>query len=649
MKTKIAFSLLILLSFLICSCSESPFVNLDALRDSLQVKQFPEQKDFPDDDAVVLSEVHDEQITVESGTGLVTTVKTQYVEKLFKNIDKYSDVEIVLPSGNKVSNINARIIKPDGKIIVLGSGDFHEISINNKFYNTAKIVKFTFPSVEKNSIVEYDYKVDIDVPFMTDVWYIQGNIPKLRNVFKLTAPHLHLDGWGWTYKDYNCNVPDPVIENSYYGAYRYSTFSWKQTNIPAFKPEPMMPAKEYYIRYVKFKPEEWKTWNDVTGWFYKLLINPVINDTNKITGETKELVKNCDNEVDKIKCVYSLVESFDSAGVEKGNTKPDKKYAELRKKFKNYEDKGLLIITMLKILGIEAKPVMALTRDIGFIDPDFPCWNFNKMIIKITTKDKKDIWADPDLKYCGLGFLPYNCENSNALVINNDGTSHIEVTPKSPLNENNELVYEKLDYTKTDSVSIGVSIKFQGQYNFIYKNILKEKTPKEIKAFCKEMLSDKFINAEIVDYSIVNLDSIDFDLRLSFRAVAPYTFTRQGDLIFFNPDPLKLSGNWNWLGDQKRKYDVELDYPFVLNKTLEVLLPENKYNIKGLPANIINSHGDPSNFIRDYNVYGDNKIIVKEVLTLSDNIIQAENYKNLQEFINSIKTRMEDHIVLSGK
>jgi hypothetical protein len=99
-----------------------------------------------------------------------------------------------------------------------------------------------------------------------------------------------------------------VINKNSGDLFSYASYTWRQTNIPSFVPDPVMPAIEKYLSYVKFKPESWKSWNDISRWFYNELLKPFFNTTDSITYETKGLVKNCPNELDKIKCIFYFIQ-----------------------------------------------------------------------------------------------------------------------------------------------------------------------------------------------------------------------------------------------------------------------------------------------------------------------------------------------------
>src|SRR5271157_4551158 len=89
-------SLILILQFsslsalLFLSCSSGSFVNLGSLKTELNLKEFPEQKDYPDADALVLYELHNVKVYIDENYDVRTIESVTSVTKLFKNIEDYA-------------------------------------------------------------------------------------------------------------------------------------------------------------------------------------------------------------------------------------------------------------------------------------------------------------------------------------------------------------------------------------------------------------------------------------------------------------------------------------------------------------------------------------------------------------------------------
>jgi len=673
MKTILFLVLSVSLSFLFLSCASSSFESMDTLKDQLKIKEFPEQKDYPEADALVLSDIHDIAMRVESKNAInVVAVGNVYfrteqtnriVVKLFKNIDKYADERIYLWPSEELLSLHARTIKPDGTIIELRDEDFHTIKgagPDAAFYPDFKEIRFTYPGIEKNCIVEYEYKINVKDPFVRDKWEIQSRLPKLQSIYRLQVPVYFLkpgdDGkdHGWKFKAFNCSLKSPVVENNVDVSSTYSLntvrLTWEQKDIPAFEPDPVMEADENYVKNVKFIPAEWESWSEVSKYYYGHYFKPQLVITDEITNKAKELTRDCRSEIEKIESLYKYVQCvpYVDLSLGLGGYKPHTPNEVLKQNSGDCKDKAILLLGLLKSINIEAKPVLVLTSDKGLIHTSFPNWTFNHMIVKVTSHEKADYWMDPTSKYCKFGSLPYGCQNINVLVLNDDKTSQIELTPVSTFIDNSEAVFVKLDLTNPDSAYFDIGIKFKGTFDIIYKNELAEKTHDEIIKICKSLISDKYLNAEILHYSINNLDSANADLKLNFRFRVPNIIEKQAELNLLNGDVFSQQREWQWLSRESRHYDIKFNFPYSISKVIEIILPENKYAVKSLPSNMISTE-QGINFSRDINFNGNNRIVENEIISIANSKIGVQFYKGVKDFFDKVKRYQNERIILTSK
>lgn len=184
------------------------------------------------------------------------TIETRHVaKKLFKNIEDEASVEIYLSFGEELQSIKARTVKKDGITVPLKETDFYKIvgeGEGSVFYSDVKRVRFTFPSIEKDCIVEYEYVVKNNRPFFQDEWRIQSYLPIIKNRFRLELPTILLTpvvsgglGWKWRYMAYQKFIGEPKVDSPLNpeGSIRTkkSIFTWEVDNIAPLEPEYAMP------------------------------------------------------------------------------------------------------------------------------------------------------------------------------------------------------------------------------------------------------------------------------------------------------------------------------------------------------------------------------------------------------------------------
>ncbi|HEY9165949.1 MAG TPA: DUF3857 domain-containing protein [Candidatus Kryptonia bacterium] len=665
MKTILLLAAAILMPVISISCSSSSFVDLESLKTELGVKDFPEQKDYPDADALVLSEVHNVLVYIDNDYKVRTVESVTRVVKLFRNIEDNASVEIWSGPNDKLTNLSARTIKPDGSIIEVKDEDFHTITGNGSdyvFYSDRKKTRFTFPGIEKNCIVEYHYDMREAYPFIQDQWDIQEeDLPKLRADYTLTVPVLLMApesqggaGWSWRYMVYNCDLGKPVVKQQQFASESASidrnvTFDWVQTNIPAFKPDPRMPSYDKYVRYVRFAPSDWKTWNDISDWYYKQFFQPHLIMTDEISAKAKEITSGSTDELDKIEKTYEFVQKLTYIAIEigKGGYAPSEPQKVLERKYGDCKDKSILLLSLLKSLGIKAKPVLVLTSDEGVVHADFPSWEFNHMIVKVFTQSGKSYWLDPTVDHCPVGEIPSGDEGVNALVMNDDATSTIETIPSSRYTDNVENIDLKVKIAGTNETDFDITMTFKGQSNFETRSFFYEKTHDEMIKFCKSLVANEYLNASVEDYSFSDLDSLNNDLVFNFKLKVPNALEKQGDMIFLNTDPFTLRGDWSWLSRDKRTYDIEFNYPYTINKTIEIDIPRNQYKIMNMPKYAYLT-SDGLYYMKNYEDAGDGHIKILETFSVKSRDIPAGSYTKMKSLIETMRTKASEKIVLTA-
>lgn len=664
MKTISLSLLLSCLGLLFVSCSSGGFLDLDTLKTQLNIKSFPEQKDYPESDGVVLYELHDVQLKVSEDYHLETIDKVTRVIKLFRNFDRYSTVKLHISWSDKLTDISARTIEPDGSVIVLKNDDFHTISGTGGGqgdYSDTKTVKFTFPAVKGNSIIEYQYSLYSPYPFLQAGWMIQSYMPKLESVYQLTTSALVLLpegkgglGWSWRYQWRNCYLGDPkFIKNANPDQLlreQTFTYQWVKRDIPAFKPDPMMPPEMNYMQYVEFAPAEWKSWNDVSRWYNKYYFAPQLLITDKIRNKAAALSAQCSTEADSIAKLYSFVESLRYVAIEMGDGgyRPNFPQTVLDREYGDCKDKSILLISLLRSLHIEAKPVLLLTTDEGMIHPDFPSWDFNHMIVKVTTRAGITYWLDPTVRYCSLGEIPYTDQGVRGLVLNDDNTSRLETIPPSTYNDNVEAVDMNVDLKSEKDADFHIMIRYKGQFNFRHRSSFSRKTSEEMVKYCKSLVADDYLNAEVTHCSCSDLDAVDSTLSLDFEVKVPNAITRQGDLLFLNIDPFKLSEDWGWLGRSSRRYNIEFNFPSTFEKTIHVTYPVDQYEIGDLPEGAL-LQTDGLLYESNYKKGGPGSLTATEKLQIRSKDLKARNIDNIKTFVQNMQQKIRQQIVLKSK
>ncbi len=643
---------LALISFGLLTCTG--FKSLVDLQKEYGIVNMPEAEDYPDDDAVIVVETHFTDIEIENNYNVVTTERVHRLKRLFRNLDDHGEIEIPIYSGEKLLSISARTIKPDGTVIPLKSSDFYHLSGQSEgstFYTDRKSVKFTFPALEKGCYIEYEYTKFDELPFTMGRWNIQRSVPVLHNSYSLNIPAILLDhGWNWRYKAFNCDIGQPVVVRP---IVRQTTldykilYTWTLKNVAAFRYESDMPPANNYMAHVRVAPADWATWDDVGRWYYGNFFKPRLQIDRSVQQQALVLSNGLKAEEERVKATYRFVADMRYVAVELGvgGIRPNFPNTVLDRGYGDCKDKSMLLIAMLEAMNIKAEPALVLTGDEGTVDPSFPSWSFNHMIVKAESGGNV-YWMDLTARHYEPGSLPCVCEGINALVLHPDSTVTIERTPTSRPEDNIVHMTVDLDLRENLDLQGRVRIAYEGKEKFRKRNFFEDLSLEDKERYCRSLLIDEYVN--------VGVDSVTLEdgpdstpMILTFRFEVPGAVRKQGDLYFVKQDPFKLLTNLRWLSNEKRRYPIRFNYPMTVRKNISLRLPPNALFIRNMPEPVRLSN--PSFYYANrYEKVNEQHLASVEEFRINVADVPNVEYEQTRTFFDKVKRSIEEQVILTA-
>jgi hypothetical protein len=631
------------------------FTDITAIQKEEGITNLPAENDYPGDDAVIIVNNTDVEMKFEKD-GFYTYETVHVLKRLFRNIEKHSSVDLPVFEGEEMLNVVARTILPDQTVVPLKKEDFLMMSGmggENIFYSDTKVIRFTFPSVKSGGYIEYKFMKKKARPFIADIWRLQEYVPTMVSRYNLVVPKIVMDlGVTWRYKPYNCTIEKPVFikeneQSIFKGRHLYY---WEKRDIPAFTPEPMMPPENNFISYVKFAPAEWSDWNDVSHWYFHLFYKQQLKLDDGIRRLAKELTAQCKNDDQRIAALFSYVKKlrYVSIALGDGGLRPNTPSEVVRRQYGDCKDKSILLHALLWSVEIEAHPVLLITADRGAFDPHFPNWNFNHMIVKAITRERNPYWLDGTLEFATPGELSWNCENINVLTIDNDGTGRVEMTPRSPHYNNVVSFQTDVNVNGTEDIRYDISVKYEGEHNMMMRTILDQKTEKELKEFCKNMIDGNFLTSAIDTCALIDADSSKKPLRLKFGFTSKRGLKQQSDLTFLQFDPFKGGGLSQLLILDKRKYPVMLRFPSTTRNQFTISLSNDTFKIRTTPEQIMDAN-DVFSFRSTVSDQVPRTLTISEVFGIKQAEIDTSHYQSAKQFLEGIRNKTSDSIVLVKK
>lgn len=503
----------------------------------------------------------------------------------YKNLDN-DFVDIV--SGYTYNLENDKIVKSK----VTSEGRFKEQV--NENWGTKSV---TFPNVKTGSIIELEYKFKTqDISTLPDFQF-QYSIPVNYAEYKTETPAFFVYNGikrGAVFLDIQQKVES--VSRSFESKadlasvtkkldYNQVVATYKASNIPALIEEEFVNnINNFYgkieqeLQIIQYPDEEPKkiatTWGEVAKSIYKEEeFSTAVTKFDYYAFEIKSLTNGVSTPEEKVKKIFNFVKNKMNWNGKYGYYPRSKMEEAYANKTGNVAEINLMLISMLRMSGIDANPVLVSTRENGEVV--FPNRTLFNYVIASAVFGEKTILMDATSKYADLNILPIRDLNSFGRLIKKDGSSaEIDLMPKSNSRETLNIIG---NINANGEVSGKIQDKFFDYKAFVFR----EKYNGLAKENYVEKLEQKEQGLEIKEYAVQN--SLDLDLPI----IENYEFTSAnsteiiGDKIYVSP-LLYFAVTENPFKQEYREYPIDFEFPKQYKFHVSLTIPEG-YLIETLP------------------------------------------------------------------
>ncbi len=361
------------------------------------------------------------QINFEYGKPITVTIHTRIKILKKRGLDQ-ANITIPFYKRNNIENIikiKAQTINKTGEegagTYKVNNQDFFEVDADETWGE----MRFSMPSVQVGSIIEYQYVLRTKDAFQLKGWTLQSDIPTLHSEIRAKIS----EGF---------DVRIFFRGGRLLKKYGFESLSrWFLTKLPAIKTEPYCPNPQDYLERIEFqlagyykrsasynfdRSSEYvntmTTWDELANEVMTTeKYNQYLSGGRKISNLTNPLISDDMNEREKVINIYNYV---------KDEYFWDGKYSVfpgiglndfLDKKSGRSANINLLLVSMLQEAGIDATPFLISTLGHGRISDTYPILSqFNHVLahIKLYGKDQLLDATDPFRPYDYLDVNDYN-------------------------------------------------------------------------------------------------------------------------------------------------------------------------------------------------------------------------------------------------
>lgn len=323
---------------------------------------------FAKESAVILQDDRVAEYLTDNKKELYVNISSHRLVKVMddRGVEMFNKIYIPYNIGAEVVEIKARTIKPDGKVVDLPAEKIFDVEEDGKRYK-----KFALEGMEKNSEVEYMYKVKKDVYFFGLEVFRYANIPFEKATFKLAVPaHLVFSVKGTN----GFAVSDDTVINE------QRVITAKAINLAGLDDEkygeaaPYAANIQYKLSYNLSKDRSVRlfTWNELAKRVYTNYTSFTDKELKAVAGFIKESgIKESADEEEKIVAIEDYIKqniSSDKEGIGEDAVKIERIV-----KTKVASDEGLnsLFIAAFEKMGIKYQIVFPSKRDDIPLDEEF--------------------------------------------------------------------------------------------------------------------------------------------------------------------------------------------------------------------------------------------------------------------------------------
>jgi len=601
--------------------------------EELQLKADQISKDA--DAAVLFSETHIDNSEAES------VAFSEYIRiKVFtdRGIEQAANRSIPFGRRERIKDVKARTIKPDGSITELKKEDVHEKTLVKISSGEVREKTFTMPGVTQGSIIEYRYHryVDRAYAFRIDLQqeFYTREVTVYVKPFNFPGYLMH---WMLVNSESKEKI-DPVKERDWHVI--------RAHNIPGLKEEPYMPPS----RSRRMWGLLWYTQNEGTN-FDKYWANfgqsedskwerDFVSKNKEVKKVVASLVAPNDDPVTKAKKLSDYIQhQIHNISVAQDEEIDIRKFREiqgaddvLKTKLGEPDWINLLYVAMLQAAGLDAHIVRLTNRATDVfrknLTEDF---QFTDDLAAVKGADGKYTFYDPGTALSPFGYISWEKQWVPALIVDKKNSVFVDL-PMSDSSVNMTARSAELTI-QPDGVAFGKgSVQYTGGESVSLKSDLYSKSADYQATHWREHFAKNSPNFTSKDEKIENVSDPDKPLTAQFDVRIEGYASKTGKRLLLQPCVF-TRGQKSLFSASNRVQDVSFTFPWAEKDHIVFKLPEG-YTIEELPEGIL-LDAKAAKYKLTFKVQGD-KLIVDRDLNVNFVFMPVSAYGALKQFFDEV-------------
>ena len=496
--------------------------------------------------------------------------------KIFTDRGKESQSKVDLPyaGSNRIKDIAARVIKPDGTIVLLKKEDVFERTIVKANGVKVKGKSFAVPGLEPGCIVEYRWR-DVRPGGSANQLRLQfqRDIPA-RTVTYYLKPYM-----GMRYMPFHIGETKFVSDKD-----GFSKLSLN--NVPAFREEPYMPPEDevrswvflYYNDETKVDPD--KYWNKLGKTFYDLFKDPM-KANDDVKAALPGIIGDAATDDEKLQRINDFCRTKiknvddDASGMsddEKKKLKENKSPANtLKRGVGSSLDIAMLFAALAKAAGFDARLALTGNRADLFFNRGLANVEFlRESFIAVKVGEQWQFFM-PDQMYTANGMLIWPAEGQDALIADPKQPFWVK-TPTAAPEKSVEKSTAKLKLLEDGTLEGDARVEYSGHLGFDRKEYDDDDSPAQREETLRASIKQRMSTAEISNIQIENVTDPVKPFVYSYHIRIPGYAQRTGKRIFLQPAFFEHGASPIFPASERR-HPVYFHYPWREQEEVTIELP----------------------------------------------------------------------------
>lgn len=565
---------------------------------------------------------------------------------------KYGDIEISYMPGypyrGRITNIDARTIRPDGTIVPF-TGKVYDKVVIKAGRSALKAKTFSLPDVQAGSILEYRFtRRWSEMLLLNTTWTLQSDIPLLRA--KLTLKPYDTQGEYRSYFTF-LRLPEGKVPQKIRGQYELEV-----ENIPAYQAEAFAPPEQQLKAYVNFyytssRVKSTEFW-DVESKSQAKRIKDFVGKDGQVKAIAQPLAGS--DAKDTARKIYAHVQAYRNYSFEIDKTDQEMKkdpvsesrnVAEVLRKKAGFRDElNRAFVAIARAAGLQADVVRVAPRDSFFFSDAIPDPEQMNAEVAAVIIDGQLLYLDPGTPHAPFGTLSWEKSGVPGFRVHDKGPEWVMSPQASPdasvmrRNANLKINAETLEGT--------IIATFTGQEALVrrLRNLTDDDEARK-KAF-EEEAKGWFAEGAVVKLKeLTGVASFDSSVVATFDVSLPNLVSSAGSRTIV-PVSVFAANARNPFAPTTRVNPIYFQYPRTEEDVVKLTLPDSlKVSALPPPSNLqAGALGYKSEVSASGNVVTFTRSAFVNVM-----LVDVKNYNPLRNYYSAMLTADQKPVVLVAK